>query len=366
MARLAGRATPQGTRRFAARAADRVAEGHFRSAPGDLALSSVGLGTYLGRPDGPTDLAVESAVTLCLRSGRVNVVDTAINYRFQRAERSVGRALARAVAGGVVEREEVFVSTKAGYLAPDVESPLPLDQWVGRTLVAPGILGPDDIVDGCHAMTPAYLEDQVERSRSNLGLETIDLVYLHNAPDTQLPRVGRDEFARRLADAFRSLERMRSEGKIVAYGLATWDALRVPSTDPAHLSIEEALTVARTAGGDAHGLRFVQLPFNLAMPEAATAPVQPVGGTMCSPIAAAHHLGLGCFTSIPLAQGRLARSGPAVPPLSRAQTAIQFARSAPGTLAPLVGQKSAPHLSEDLAVAERAPWPPSVFSRMLG
>ncbi|HZY92496.1 MAG TPA: aldo/keto reductase, partial [Thermoplasmata archaeon] len=317
MPAVRGAASADGTAAFRDRNRRKLAPHHFRSTAGGLTLSSLGLGSYLGRPDGPTDLQVESAATLCLRSGRVNVLDTAINYRFQRAERSFGRAIARAVDAGTVDREMVFVSTKAGYLAPDAESPIPIDRWVEETLVRPGILAPEEIVDDCHSMAPEFLSDQVERSRRNLGLETIDLVYLHNAPDTQLPIVGREEFLRRLSVAFERLEHLREEGKLVHYGLATWDSLRVPTGHPAHLSLEDAVALARDVGGASHGFGFVQFPFNLGMPEPFSLKNQVVRGTKRSLFDAARELGLGCFTSIPLVQGQLARDGPAHSPLTR-------------------------------------------------
>src|SRR5208283_3853762 len=113
---LAGRATPEATRLFRDRAvSDRaIPFEHFREAPGGLVLSSIGLGTYIGAPDAATDLAVEQAATVALTSHRVNVLDTAINYRYQRAERSIGRSLERLVAKGEVPREAVFVATKNG------------------------------------------------------------------------------------------------------------------------------------------------------------------------------------------------------------------------------------------------------------
>src|SRR5579863_1386165 len=127
----AGRATPEGTRRFRDRAVSQraIALEHFRDTPGGLSLSSIGLGTYIGPPDAPTDIAVEQAVSICLSSGRVNVVDTAINYRYQRAERSIGRALVRLFEKGEVARESVFVATKNGYFAPDGESKIPPERW---------------------------------------------------------------------------------------------------------------------------------------------------------------------------------------------------------------------------------------------
>jgi aryl-alcohol dehydrogenase-like predicted oxidoreductase len=365
--RLSGAASPEGTGRFAARAAQQygVPSAHFRKAPGGLHLSSIGLGTYIGPPDRLTDEAVEQATQVCLQSGRINVLDTAINYRYQRAERSIGRGLARAIDRGPVRRDEVFVATKCGYLAPDGESKTPPDRWVEAELVKKEVLDPADIVDDCHAMSVSYLRDQFERSRTNLSLETIDLLYLHNAPDAQLPVVGHDEFVRRLTDAFEFLEELRSAGHLGAYGLATWDCLRAARGSPGYFSVEEAVVVARGIAGERHGFRFIQFPFSFGMPEAAVQRNQSVKGERVTLFGAAHRLGLGCFTSVPLLQGQLARVGPVAEGLTAAQTAIQFARSAPGTIGPLVGQKEPDHLAENLQLAQRAPWERREFQSYL-
>ena len=229
-----GHATPEGTRQFRDRAVSlrALAPEHFREAPGGLSLSSLGLGTYIGAPDAPTDFAVEQSVTVCLGSGRVNVIDTAINYRYQRAERSIGRALGRLFEKGDLLRESVFVATKNGYFAPDGESKIPPNRWISEELVRPGILDPADIVDGSHAMSPSYLRDQFERSRRNLGVETIDLLYLHNAAEAQLPSIGRQEFLGRLEEAFRVYEGFRDQGRLGAYGVATWDSMRTSRAEP--------------------------------------------------------------------------------------------------------------------------------------
>ena len=82
----------------------------------------------------------------------------------------------------------MFVTSKTRDLAPDAESrKTPRERWVEEELLRPGILLPKDIVDGCHAMSPSYLADQFERTLGNLGLATLDLLYLHNAPDAQIP-----------------------------------------------------------------------------------------------------------------------------------------------------------------------------------
>src|SRR2546421_1459825 len=93
-----GYATPEGTKRYAQRFPQAENAGHFRLPEwvkdvGELTLSSVGIGTYLGGTDAAADRAYTAAVSEALRSG-VNVVDTAINYRHQRSERNIGAALA--------------------------------------------------------------------------------------------------------------------------------------------------------------------------------------------------------------------------------------------------------------------------------
>src|SRR6202030_3737342 len=108
-------ATPEGTRRFAARFPE-AAEGHFREAQ-RLAVSSLGIGTYLGNPDEKTDQGYATAIVEAVQGG-INSIDAAINYRFQRSERSIGAALAELETKGVA-RDELIFCTKAGYLTPD-------------------------------------------------------------------------------------------------------------------------------------------------------------------------------------------------------------------------------------------------------
>ena len=81
-----------------------------------------------------------------------------------------------------------------------------------REYVETGVLDPKELAGGMHCMSPAYLENQIERSRRNLGLETIDLFYIHN-PESQLADVSREVFRQRLKDAFAALEKLAKAGK---------------------------------------------------------------------------------------------------------------------------------------------------------
>jgi aryl-alcohol dehydrogenase-like predicted oxidoreductase len=354
---LTGRATADGTTRYAERLASRVHPEHFRRSW--LSVSSLGIGTYLGRDDDATDQAYRQSVECALDLG-LNVVDAAINYRHQRSERAVGAALGAAIAGGAVARDEVVVATKGGFVAFDALAATDLRTYFTRTYLEPGIIGPDDMVGGVHCMTPRYLADQIERSRANLGLETIDIYYVHN-PETQLSEVDQAEFQRRIGAAFAALEGAVADAKIGCYGVATWSGFRNDPGKPDYLSLETLVTAARTVGGRDHHFRVIQLPYNLGMPEAFTHANQRVGNDTVSTVEAAERLGVYVMASASVHQGELTRNLPAVvaeylPGLETdAQRALQFVRSTPGIGTALVGMKSAAHVRENGAVAVTAP-----------
>src|ERR1700693_1684586 len=118
-------ATAEGTGSYAARFAATAAPKHFRapvncSAPAPL-LSSIGIGTYLGQPDEATDRSYTAAMVAAVQGG-INVIDSAITYRYQRSERSIGAALRELQSKGFA-REELFLSTKGGFLTPDAAEP---------------------------------------------------------------------------------------------------------------------------------------------------------------------------------------------------------------------------------------------------
>ncbi|HJQ35072.1 MAG TPA: aldo/keto reductase [Pyrinomonadaceae bacterium] len=366
---LSGFATDEGTARYRERFRDTAAEGHFRFEQ-NLWLSSVGVGTYLGSPDEATDRSYAESVARAVELG-ANVIDTAANYRFQRSERSIGDALRRLTEAGFA-REELVVCTKGGYLPFDGRPPAGqagVRQYVEETFVRPGVVEFSDIVAGSHCMTPSYLAHQVAQSLGNMGLETVDVYYVHN-PETQLQVVGREEFYARLGRAFEQLERERAAGRIRFYGVATWNGFRAESNSRGHHALEEMWELARAAGGEEHGFRFVQLPFNLAMPEALVAENQPYHGAHVSLLEAAKALGVTVVASASLLQGKVARDLPEHirEPLGSlstdAQTALQFARSTPGVTTALVGMSRPAHVEENLRLARVAPALAEDYSRL--
>lgn len=315
-------ATPEGTARYRERFEGRVSTNHFREQQG-LVLSSIGIGTYLGDADEDTDVRYANAVVRAVQLG-CNVIDSAANYRFQRSERSIGQALKTLTTEHGFAREELVICTKGGYLPFDGSPPRNMREYVNETFVKPGIASFADIVGGMHCMTPAYLQNQLEQSLRNMGIQCVDVYYIHN-PESQLGYVSQAEFYSRLKLAFERLEQNRGEGKLAYYGVATWNGFRVPANSREHHSLARMVDTAREAGGDDHGFRFIQLPFNPAMPEG------------ISVIEEAQRLGVTVVASASLLQGRI-----------DPQTALKFIRSTPGITTALIGMSRVEHVEENL------------------
>ncbi len=355
---IANCATSESTKRYRERFREVAAENHFRLEQ-NLWMSSIGIGTYLGNCDEETDRLYVETVARAAELGS-NVIDTAANYRFQRSERSIGAALRQLVEDGTCARDEVVICTKGGYLPFDGAPPADVRRYVEETFVRPGLAQFSDIVAGSHCMTPAYLQNQIDQSLRNMNLSAIDVYYLHN-PETQLSAVPREEFDARLRAAFELLERNIAEGKIKMYGAATWNGFRVDPEVRDYLSLDRMVGLARETGGADHGFRFIQLPFNLAMPEALVSTNQTFQGAPVSVLEAARALSVTVVASASMLQGKVARDLPEEvrEPLGSlatdAQTAIQFVRSTPGITTALVGMSHREHTEENLKLVRLAP-----------
>lgn len=318
-------ATAEATARFTRRFPDSCKAGFYRQVF-DLHVSSLGIGTYLGAADQATDKSYTEAL-LAAAAGGINVFDTAINYRNQRSERAIAAALQN------LDRQEILICTKAGFLTPGA---------------VPGFLERENIAGGIHSMDPQFLSHQVDRSRSNLGVDAIDVFYLHN-PETQLAHCSRADFDARIQRAFARLEELCAERKIRWYGAATWDGFRKPGA----LSLPRLAQIAYGEGGAQHHFRFVQLPFNLGMVEAF------IGGPE-SVLETAGKLGIAVVASATLLQTQVLDQMPeavvrSLRGLSNAQRAIQFTRSTPGISVALVGMRKRAHVEDNLGLARVPP-----------
>ena len=328
-------ATAEGTERYAGRYPAFRDAGFYRTVCG-LRVSSLGIGTYLGAVDDAADQAYTDALLAAAENG-INFFDTAINYRHQRSERAIGVALRQ------LARDEIVVCTKAGFLTPGA---------------MPASLREEDVFQGMHSMAPHFLADQIERSRANMGVDTIDVFYLHN-PETQLGGRTPAEFEAAIRGAFAELERLVAGGKIRWYGAATWNGFRTKGA----LSLPRLAAIAREEGGAEHHFRFIQLPFNTGMVEAYTARPENV-------LTAAASLGIAVVASATLSQARVLREMPegVAAQMSglttNAQRAIQFTRSTPGISVALVGMGQREHVLENIGVAAVPPRDRETYERL--
>lgn len=150
-------------------------------------------------------------------------------------------------------------------------------------------------------------------------------------------------------------------GRIAWYGAATWSGFRQALGAATALSLRALDGIARQVAGAAHRFRFIQLPVNLAMPEAFTRR-EPE-----SVLDAAAELNITVIASAPLLQARLARSLPdeiaaTIPHFeTHAQRALQFARSTPGITAALTGMSKVEHVAENLMLQAVRPMTPDEY-----
>jgi aryl-alcohol dehydrogenase-like predicted oxidoreductase len=267
---LSGHATLEGSARYASRFTDVTDPSAWR-ALGTTALrvSRLGFGAYRVDDQTPEHRA---ALEAALARG-VNIVDTSTNYTDGGSERLVGTVLAELVARGGLGREEVVVVSKIGYVQGQ-------NLAVAQEREADSRPFPEMVkyTDGCwHCVHPEFLADQLRRSLGRLRLTTLDICLLHN-PEYFLSegkkhghgalRALRDEFYRRLREAFRFLERQVLEGQIRWYGVSS-NTCTASAGDPEATSLTRMLAAARDAGGIDHHFRVLQLPLNLFEPGAA-------------------------------------------------------------------------------------------------
>src|SRR5260370_26156305 len=358
-------ATKEGTTRYAQKFAGRAAAGHFRETQ-RMALSSLGIGTYLGQPDAKTDEGYAAAAVAEVESG-INVIDAAINYRFQRSERSISAAIRQLAAKGI-EREEIVVCTKGGYLTPDGAMPVDPNEYFFREYIQAGVFTAKDIAAGSHCMTPKFLTNQLGRSLKNLSVECVDVYYLHN-PETQLSEVPKEEFLNRIREAFTFLESAVEAGEIQYYGIATWNGFRQDAHARDALQLGEITQMAQEIAGGRHHFRFVQLPFNLAMTEALTLGNQSIRGTDRTVMEAASKLDITLIASASRLQGQVAKSLPAFVAealwlANDTERSLQFARSSPRTRTALVRMPPPQHVKANARLVGVPPATAEEFSKL--
>jgi len=366
---VAGYATAEGTRKFMENAfKNGMAKSHFRSF-NNLNFSSLGIGTYLGQLTAEDDIDLENAIYNSLKSGAVNVIDTAINYRSMKSEKNIGHAIKRLIEDKIISRDQVFISTKNGYITNDGDYPtIDVLEYMHKMYISQGIIDSKDISSGYNVLNPNYIRKCIDKSLTNMQLDTIDLVYIHNAYESWFQDISRSEFNEKIRRVFQVYEEYRSQNKIRYYGMATWTCFRLPRNEEGYLSLEDMVRIAEDVAGKDHGFRFIQLPYNLAYREAYSLRNQTVNSdNNLTILEACKKLNIGVFTSVPLLQAKL--FDVKIPDYlgidNQLLKIVQITRSTPNVIAPLLGQKKLNHVKENIELAKVAPLNNSEFNEAI-
>lgn len=271
--RLPGHATAGGTGAYAVRMVNRpgapegLAHGYTTFGSTGLTVSKLGFGGYRTHTEEP---AHREALLKALRAG-VNVIDTSSNYADGDSERLVGLVLTDLIKQGEAAREEIVVVSKIGYVQGQNLKLAEAREKAGKPY-------PEMVKYGegiWHCLHPEFLADQLDLSLDRLGLQTVDVLLLHNAEyflsdaahrmDKDLDRL-RNEFYRRLQTAFNYLERQVQAGRIQYYGVSSNTCTAEPN-DPEATSLSRMLDSAQAAAKELglphHHLLVVQCPMNL-------------------------------------------------------------------------------------------------------
>ncbi|MBM4133649.1 MAG: DUF255 domain-containing protein [Nitrospira sp.] len=271
--RLPGHATAGGTGAYAVRMVNRpgapegLAHGYMNFGSTGLSVSKLGFGGYRTHTEEPEH---REALLKALREG-INVIDTSSNYADGDSERLIGLVLTDLIKQGEAAREEIVVVSKIGYVQGQNLKLAEAREKAGKPY-------PEMVKYGegiWHCLHPEFLADQIELSLDRLGLQTLDVLLLHNVEyflsdaahrmDKDLDRL-RNELYRRLQTAFAYLERQVQAGRIQYYGVSSNTCTAEPN-DPEATSLSFMLEAARAAaqglGLLRHHLRVVQCPMNL-------------------------------------------------------------------------------------------------------
>lgn len=326
---------------------------------GELFFPSLGLGTYKSEPYKEDNYIINfsEAIQTALRNG-INLIDTAINYRYQISEREIAEAIAPMLASGEIKREEMIIASKGGFIPLDFPFPGNPYGWIEETLVKGGLAAKEEIVIDQHCMSKKFLRWSFEQSLKNIGIDALDIYYLHN-PETQLGYVDQETFYAQIEAAFELFEELRREGKLGAYGIASWNGFLYEEDHTEYISLAKVMEIATRVGGKHHGFKYIQSPFNLAKPHAYGYPNQRCEDGLYYPLMyACARYGLSMLGSSPLLQKNLFKRpfAPAVGELMNTSeltdvaSALQFARSA-GAICAIFGAVEPQHVQDNALLA---------------
>ena len=224
-------------------------------------VSSCGFGCYR------VDYRVQehfTAMEYAISKG-INLIDTSANYADGGSEILIGNVLADLINKGSINRDEIVIVSKGGYIqGKNYEHAKKLkDEGKGYKQVT------EYAENLWHSIHPDFLKDQITNALDRMKLETIDVYLLHNpeyfldspaAKDLILEEL-RHEYYNRIKKAFEFLEEEVKAGRISYYGISS-NSFGKPTDDQVFTSLENCYNAADKTSGESH-FAVIQFPFNL-------------------------------------------------------------------------------------------------------
>ena len=280
--------------------------GIMKSELSSFNVSPIAIGTHLGNMDETDSKLYQASIEHGLKNG-INFIDTAINYRGMRSERDIGNVISHLIESDIIKREEIVISTKAGIIPGDIDAGLVPKDYLKKILLHRGIIEESDLHilnHQRHVLAPSYYQFAIEQSKKHLGLNTIDIHYIHN-PEISLEVLGETDFYNKLEVLFSFYEEQVDKGNIRYYGFATWNGLVCSPHEKGYISLERVMKMLNNIIGENHHFKFIQFPYNKTMNDAKTKENQLVNQTYYSLLEATKKLGLTAVTSAPFNLGKL-------------------------------------------------------------
>lgn len=304
-------------------------------------MTRLSLGTHLGDVSDDVSMQYQAAIAYALQNG-ITTIDGAINYRGMRSEKDEGIAIRKLIEDGTISREDVFITSKAGLLFGDITEKTNPQMYLDKKLKPCGITELDfSEVEGLRqTLNPDFYEIALSKSLENLGLETIDLHYIH-IPEITRASITESEFYGRMEKLFKWYESKIAEEKIRHYGIALEFMGKEPSNPQWHFELEEIKKRAEKAGNGNSHLKYIIYEYNMLCPFSNQIPSQTVRGILVTLSEACKLLGFETVGSMPFAMGDALEK-------YTVNELLEFALK--GVDHVIVGSKSVEHIQELLSL----------------
>lgn len=210
----------------------------------------------------------------------ITLIDTSANYADGKSEILVGQVVSKLIEKNKIKREDLTIVTKAGYIQGSNYKTALIRKEEGKPF--------EEVVEYAerlwHCIHPDFLQHQLDEQLKRLQMDYVDVYLLHNPEyflgwaehEGMKVEEAREEYYRRIKNAFAFLEEKVKEGKIKSYGISSNSFPELPN-EFNFTSLERVLQIAIEISSE-NNFKCVQLPFNL-IESGAVLNKNQVGGT---------------------------------------------------------------------------------------